>query len=130
MNYYVMERLGSFIPAQATGNQCKGAGHINYDYLCRIVFDSNQSLDENDFLIDHIDVDKIVTSVEYVGSCERMHIQMHKAVKQALKEKGIKIVGLATIITPIIFENGRFIKSKATLTHIWFQNSLIIPFLK
>lgn len=130
MNIYVMERKGTFAPSSSSTNQCKGEGHELYSYICKLLFHPDQKLDDNDFLIDHLDVDTIVTGVQYEGSCERMHIQMQKALRKEFSKRGINVVAIKTTITPVITSAvGKPIQPVASLSYTYFEDKNLLPLL-
>lgn len=108
-----MERLGMYTPSQSTDNQCKDKGHKYYEYKCRIFFDPSTELDENDFLIDHSEVDAVIMNCNPTGSCEGMHQKMMKAILNLFKKDGIKVLAIKVTIIP------KYPEGMANLTYIY-----------
>lgn len=97
---FIMQRSGIFNPKKHTSNQCKESGHNHYEYICKIAFAPNTKLDVNDFLIDHIDVNKTIMDCALKGSCEKMHLTIMQALMDELTLRDIKVMGIKLTIIP------------------------------
>jgi len=120
---YVMERKGIFSPNKHTSNQCKDTGHNHYEYSCKIAFDPMTKLDENDFLIDHIDVNKAIQDCLLNGSCERMHKRIMTKLQNTLTERGIVPIAIKVNIVP------KYPEGLANLTYIYTRSKEDIFYL-
>lgn len=96
--YFIMNRVGTFRPSQASQNQCKEPGWPEYSYNLRMVFDGATKLDQNDFIIDHAQVDAMVRGLGLKGSCEDMTTRVLNALDQFMAERGIPMVACRCII--------------------------------
>lgn len=123
MNCYIMVCKGSFNPSEMTHNQCKVEGHTDYEYSCKLVFSPKSEFDENEFLIDHADVDKAIVGCELKGSCERMHLTIMESLKRELKRKGAKVLAIKLVIIPVNPEGV------ANLTYVWTKNNVYLTLL-
>lgn len=122
MKYYTMMRTGTIVPSQHTDNQCKQNPTHIYDYECKILFGSSQKLDEQDFLIEHEEINKVIQSLGLKGSCERMASDIIEAVKKEFSERSISIAGLKITILP-------YPRGQANLSLIWLLSKDMAPLL-
>jgi hypothetical protein len=72
-NYFIMNRTGEFTPSKHTENQCKVEGHTKYFYHLVLVFDGAVKLNYDAFIVDHQELDSMITDLDLKGSCEEMH---------------------------------------------------------
>lgn len=112
MNCYLMERTGIFSRYHNSPNQCKGEGHIQYNYVAKLLFDERIKLDGNGFIIDHIDVDKAIQGTKLEGSCEQMHIEIEQALRGLMDTRKVPMIAMKITIIPTI-------GGVANLTHVW-----------
>lgn len=120
---YVMERRGIFSPNKHTNNQCKDVGHNHYEYNCKIAFHPTTKLDENDFLIDHVDVNQVIQDCLLNGSCERMHKRIMVNLQNILSERGIVAIAIKVTIIP------KYPEGLANLTYIYTKSKEDILYL-
>ena len=92
---YVMHRIGEFRPTDYSNNQCKIIGHQKYQYHLICAFE--EELDQQDFVIDHVKLDTTIQNCVLIGSCERMHLVIYKAIKKVC---GKNLLGYKAIIYP------------------------------
>jgi hypothetical protein len=93
MSYFIMHRKGKCHPRMPTPNQCKVAGHPNYTYDISMIFPSNITLDDNQFIINHQDIDDIIQATYLKGSCEQMHLKLQRKLTRFFSSRGIEILG-------------------------------------
>lgn len=98
MQFYIMYRNGIILPTLHTPNQCKGPGHPVYYYRIGLVFPNSIKLDENDFIVDHSNIDDLIKSMDLTGSCETMHQVICKGIQQFFEERNIKLVACKCIL--------------------------------
>lgn len=99
-SFYVMNRRGSFKPQMHTDNQCAKPGHEEYHYHIRLMFDGDQPLDHQQFIIDHQDVDDFIKKLGLVGSCEEMHTLLKLELPEFMKERSLSFVAYKATIQP------------------------------
>jgi ribosomal protein L21E len=100
MEFYLMERQGMFQPSESTANQCKDVGHKYYEYKCKIYFDPSTKLDDDDFLIDHAEIDKTIQECNPLGSCEGMHKKIMSAIVKRFETEKVETLAIKVTITP------------------------------
>lgn len=123
MKFYLMERKGIFHPIHDTSNQCKDIGHKHYEYLCKVAFNPSTKLDDNDFLIDHMDIDSTIQGCLIHGSCERMHKTIMNNLLRKLESQGINVKAIKITIIP------RYPDAMANLTYIYSDNESSLAYL-
>lgn len=101
-SYFVMNRTGKFYPAKMTPNQCKAPGHSQYNYHLRMVFAGDAKLDQNNFLLDHQEVDDLVQGMMLKGSCEEMNQKITARLAKLMGAKAIPMVACKCTIRPMI----------------------------
>lgn len=111
-----MTRSGSFIPSQSTDNQCVKVGNEQYDYTLKLVFSTNQILDNDDFIIRHEEIDEQIQRTILNGSCEFMHRQLFSSLKAFFNSKDIIVIGYKATILPYGVPEKQLI---ASLNYIW-----------
>jgi len=99
-SYFVMNRTGKFTPEKTTSNQCKAPGHGQYFYHLKMVFLGGMKLDENSFILDHQDVDDLVTGLILQGSCEEMNRKIMERLAKLMGLKSIPMVACKCTIRP------------------------------
>lgn len=105
---FTINRTGQFKVSTHTNNQCKSKNHVaGYKYHIIIVVDT---LDEQGFVIDHIEIDNIIQNIKIEGSCEEICLQLFNSIKK-LKCAGT-IVAYKSIIQPITANMQAFIEYK------------------
>lgn len=110
MELYVMTRNGGFTPKKHTKSQCSRKGTQSYNYQVRLAFSSDVNLDDDDMIIDHTEIDKAITTLQPVGSCEVMHPAIFDAVKNTLDKKDIELAGYKCTITSGPNEGAAFME--------------------
>jgi len=99
---FLMTRKGKFDAKSPTNNQCKVKGHIGYNYTIKIAVEGvRASLDNDGFIIDHVDIDSFVKNCGLKGSCEDMHLIISTKFPAFLKRKNIKLLGYCCQIKPV-----------------------------
>lgn len=89
---YCITRNGiiQFPKSLASDNQCVTRGHEKYHYTCKVYTD-NKKLDPMGFIVDHNDIDRIITTElvkqKFKGSCELMSEAIIGVVIDLLKKK-------------------------------------------
>lgn len=111
-----MNRKGTFTMNKSYPNQCKVKGHKDYTYHMKIIFNPRVKLDNQDFLIDHFDVDNCIQECKKTGSCENIHQQISDAILQMFKKRKISVVAIRCDILP---DNEQSI---AILSYIWTKS--------
>ncbi len=102
VQFFIMTRKGMFKAKKSTNNQCKVKGHNGYNYTIKIVVaGKKKSLDGNDFIIDHVDIDRFMQTVGLQGSCEAMHLRISSKFPDYMEERGIELLGFCAKIVPI-----------------------------
>lgn len=119
--FYIMERKGVFISNTREINQCKEEGHKNYEYSCKIFFEPKTTLDTDDFVIDHNEINDAVSECQKAGSCERMHINIMNAILKKLTLNNIDAMAIKVTITPI-YPGGM-----AILSHAYVRQDKYLP---
>ena len=100
--FFIMTRRGMFNAKTSTNNQCKVKGHNGYNYTIKILVEGvKESLDNSDFIIDHVDIDQFIQKVGLKGSCESMHLQISSKLPKFLETKGVNLLGFCSKIVPI-----------------------------
>lgn len=123
MKCYIMNRTGTFQVNQPSNNQCKEPNHWRYKYICTVVFSPAAGLDKNGFLIDHVEIDGAIQACTLSGSCEQMHRNILRAVRDVLHKKHCRINAIKIVILP----DGA--ASTAKLTYIWTLSDRYVQLL-
>lgn len=100
ITYFVMHRQGSFEPNNHTVNQCKEPGHDIYYYHLKLVFDGSAKLNDQAFLIDHQDLDDLITSLPLAGSCEQMQQQINKVIVPMIARRKLPLLACKCTLQP------------------------------
>lgn len=104
MEFFIMTRKGSFRPAKFTNNQCKEPGQTTYNYVLKMVFPKDVEMDSHHFIVDHADVDKMITHLVLEGSCEQMHKRICKAVREFFELRKRDLYGFKCTIVPDVVD--------------------------
>src|SRR6202000_1156902 len=72
MEWFIMHRNGNFVPTAESSNQCKVMGHTSYNYTLSLIFPGTIKLDDQSFIVDHSEIDRLIQSLDLLGSCEQM----------------------------------------------------------
>ena len=101
-----INRKGICTANHKSNNQCKDVGHGKYEYLVSVTV--GDKLDENGFIIDHIELHKIVECVfkKGVSSCEEIGLKIIDAVAKATKKHGCELKQVYVKIQPMMPEGS------------------------
>lgn len=101
LQYFVMTRTGHFKANLPTTNQCKVEGHDGYNFTIKLIVKGTKaSLDDNNFIIDHEEINKFMQQSGLHGSCEQMHLAISKKLPNHLKKNGVKLLAYCCRIMP------------------------------
>jgi len=95
---YVMNRKGTLITNKHTANQCKVTGHKFYTY--HVILACSETLDDNKFIIDHLDIHQAITNIRVTGSCEEIQKRIYRAVRQVFATTETTLFFYRCILTP------------------------------
>ena len=93
-----MHRRGWIYSRQATDNQCKAPGHDKYHY--HVILACSETLDEDDFIIDHNTVNQYIQRIKVRGSCEQIHKAIYRAVRKAFAQTVTNLYLYKCILSP------------------------------
>lgn len=96
---YVMHRKGKFRPATTTDNQCRQPGHTQFEYRLTLV--TSENLDDNGFIVDHLDVHRAIELAYMAGSCEEMHHQLYNTIISLFLGLECKLLMYKAAIIPL-----------------------------
>jgi hypothetical protein len=118
-----MKRSGVFAPETThASNQCKEKSTHLYDYECKILFDESQQLDNQEFLIEHQDIDDAIQKLNLNGSCEIMAKDIVELLQSFFELKKKKVNGIKIEIFP-------YPRGKANMSYIYIKDKSFAPLL-
>jgi len=124
--FFIMTRKGVFKAKKSTDNQCKVRGHNSYNYTIKILVEGvRESLDLNDFIIDHVDLDQFIQKAGLKGSCEGMHLQISTKLPKFLAERGVNLLGFCSKIVPV----GNDVMAFMEYTKVMDGDKSLLPML-
>lgn len=122
--WLVMHRKGIIKPKYPTMNQCKAPGHPQYNYHMRIVCPASAQLNEQKFLIDHVDIDKFLNQQQNAGSCEEVHLSMMEPfVTFMVKHHKIPLRAYRCILHPVLPPGAAWMEA------VWCTDPKYLPLL-
>lgn len=96
---FTINRSGTFRTKLSVSNQCKAPGHKKYSYLIRAT--CGPKLDKNDFIIDHVQLDRGVQAVtKKIASCERLCEHIADMVRVMLFKNGADLLRVYVKVQP------------------------------
>lgn len=116
---YIMHRRGWLRNIKPSQNQCKAHHHDEYHY--HIIIACSEELDDNGFIIDHQDIADALIELTMAGSCELMHNQIFKVVKNLLENTPTELYAYKCILSPTLpngpayMEYGKVLTKKASI---------------
>ena len=124
MQIFKLTRSGFFRTNTIESNQCgtKEINQFSYEISCFF----KPVLDQNGFLIEHSEIDKVIQNTTKLGgSCEEFHLRIGKAVDKKLKNYCNGYLGYKLIVKPYKTIEGRNFKPSAVMTSMRLNKNLL-----
>lgn len=97
---YKINRVGQVSTNHKSPNQCKSVGHKDFEYHAKVKV--GPKLDDQGFVIDHLDIHKAIAATFEKGiASEMMCRDCAKAIVKACKKHGCQVFSVYLKIKPV-----------------------------